>query len=253
MLAATLTRGVKAGLVAGVVFALFVVLVANPLVVYADGLHHGDGEATHHSADGHHADGQHESLVSMTLASGVSVVSAGLWAVLLGGVVFGVGFYFLEPAIPGSGAMKSYVLAAAGFVTVSGAPWLVLPPVPPGVEQSLATTPRLLWYGGMMVAGALVCLLSGYAYTRLSQSRGRLAGVTGALAAFGLLAVPVLLAPPSAGQGTLPAALQNGLTGLVVFGQILLWLTLAATHAQLATHAATERVVTSVDTPVTGD
>ncbi len=252
MLAATLTRGVKAGLVAGVVFALFVVLVANPLVVYADGLHHGDGETAQHDG-GNHADGHHEGLVSMTLSSGVSVVSAGLWAVLLGGVVFGVGYYFLEPSIPGTGATKSYVLAAAGFVTVSGAPWLVLPPAAPGVEQSLATTTRLLWYGGMMVAGALTCLLSGYAYTRLSQSRGRLVGVAGTLAAFGLLAVPTLLAPASTVQGTLPAALQNGLTGLVVFGQILLWLALAATHAQLATHAATERVETDVDTPVTGD
>lgn len=251
MLAATLTRGVKAGLVAGVVFALFVVLVANPLVVYADGLHHGDGETAHH--DGHHADGHHDSLVSMTLSSGMSVVSAALWAVLLGGVVFGVGFYFLEPAIPGSGPTKSYILAAAGFVTVSGAPWLVLPPVAPGVEQSLATTPRLLWYGGMMVVGALTCLLSGYAYTRLSQSRGRLVGVAGALAAFGLLAVPTLLAPASTAQGTLPATLQSGLTGLVVFGQLLLWMVLAATHAQLAPRTATDRVETSVDTAVTGD
>jgi hypothetical protein len=149
--------------------------------------------------------------------------------------------------------MKSYVLAVAGFVTVSGVPWLVLPPVPPGVEQSLATTTRLLWYGGMLVAGALTCLLSGYAYTRLSQSRSRFVGAAGALAAFGLLAALTLLAPANTAQGTLPATLQNGLTGLVVFGQILLWLTLAATHAQLTTRAATERVETSADTPVTGD
>ncbi|WP_302081825.1 CbtA family protein [Salinibaculum rarum] len=250
MLAATLTRGVKAGLVAGVVFALFVVLVANPLVVYADGLGH-TGGAAHHGG-GHHADGHHASIASMAISHGVSVASAALWGVLLGGVVFGVGFYFLEPAIPGSGATKSYILAAAGFVTVSGAPWLVLPPVSPGIEQSLATTTRLLWYGGMMVAGALTCLLSGYAYIRLSESRGRFVGVAGALAAFGLLAVPALLAPTSTTQGALPATLQSGIAGLVVFGQVLLWLALAATHAQLDTRAGAQ-VETSVDTSVTGD
>lgn len=250
MLAATLTRGVKAGFVAGVVFALFVALVANPLVAYADGLHDDGGTADH---DSHHADGHHDSLVSMTLSSGVSVVSAGLWSVLLGGAVFGVGFYFLEPAIPGSGSTKSYVLAAAGFVTVSGAPWLVVPPVTPGIEQSLGATTRLGWYAGMMVVGALVCLLSGYAYTRLSRSRSRLVGVAGALAAFGLLAVPTLFAPASTARGPLPTTLRSGLTGLVIFGQLLLWLVLAATHAQLNTRAATEQVKASVDTPVTGD
>ncbi len=242
MLAAYLTRGVKAGLVAGIVLALFVAIVANPLVVYADETNHAVGESHHEEGshaesahgEGGHGDGDHsEPAVSLAATKAVSILSSGLWAVLLGGVVFGIAFYFLEPAIPGTGATKSYVLAGAGFVTVSGAPWLVLPPVAPGAEQSLAVDTRLLLYGGMMVAGALTCLLAGYVYKRVSASSGRLVAGLAAVLPFGLLAIPAVLAPTNAVEGALAPELRTGLVGLVVFGQLLVWLALAATHAQL--------------------
>lgn len=248
MLTEYLSRGVKAGLVAGFVFALFLAFVANPLVAYADDANHAASEESHAFEEGHAAEeghahdtesghdgagGHHDSAVSATVTRAVSVVAGGLWAVLLGGVVFGVGFYFLEPAIPGTGAAKSYVLAFAGFVTVSGAPWLALPPAAPGAEQSLAVETRLLLYGGMMVAGALVCVLAGHLYTRLSRSRGRATAAVAALLPFGLLAIPAVLVPSNAVEGALSSELRAGLTGLFVFGQILVWLLLAAAHAQL--------------------
>lgn len=248
MFAAYLTRGVKAGLVAGVVFGLFVALVANPLVVYADERSHaasghggGDGGHVHEGAD------THESTTSMIVTTAVSVVSSGLWAVLLGGVFFGIAFYFLEPVVPGTGATKSYVLGAAGFVTVSGAPWLVLPPVSPGTRQSIPAGTRLLLYGGMVVAGALVCLLAGGVYNRLRRSSGRVAAVGGGVLPFGLLAIPAVVAPTNAVQGSLTPTLRTGLVGLFVFGQVLLWLVLAATHArfQSANGPRTERTATT--------
>jgi hypothetical protein len=233
MFAAYLVRGVKAGLVAGLVFGLFVALVANPLVAYADERAHGGHD---------HGD---DAAVPTAVDRTVSVVAGGLWAVLLGGVFFGVVFYVLEPAIPGTGAVKSYVLAGAGFVTVSGAPWLVLPPVPPGVEESLPTSTRLALYGATMVAGALVCLLSGGVYARLRASTGPAVAAAGALVPFGPLALLALAAPTTAVQGTLAPTLRAGLVGLAVFGQVLVWLLLAAAHARLrpdgsgARHVAT--------------
>jgi predicted cobalt transporter CbtA len=222
MFVASVTRGVKAGVVAGLVFALFVALVANPLVGYADGLAHEDHDGAHEGNDG-----------QLTVGDAISIVSAFLWAVLLGGVVFGVAFYLLEPLVPGIGATRSFLLAGAGFVTVSGAPWLALPPVTPGVEGTLGTTTRVVWYGGMMVAGALACLLSALLYDRLAARRGPTIGVAGALAALATLAVPATLAPTAPTSGTTPPALGAAFVGLVVFGQLLLWATLATVHALL--------------------
>ncbi len=235
-----LTRGVKAGLLAGVVFGLLMAGVANPLVAHADALNHdggGDGHHGHSHATGGEGEAHGGGAVPTAVNRGASVLAGGLWAVLLGGVFFGVVYYFLEPAIPGTGATKSYVLGAAGFVTVSGAPWLVLPPVSPGAQQSLAVSTRLPLYAGMMIVGALTCLLAGYAYNRTCESKGHAAGVAAAMLPFGLLAIPALLAPTNAVSGGLSPALRNGLTGLFVFGQALLWLLLAVGHAQFTDHA----------------
>jgi predicted cobalt transporter CbtA len=230
MFAAYLTRGVKAGIVAGIVFGLFVALVANPLVVYADERHH--AHAASGSGDGAHVHGAHDAATSTVVDKAVSVVSSGLWAVLLGGGFFGIAFYLLEPVVPGTGATKSYVFGAAGFVTVSGAPWLVLPPVSPGAQQSIPAGTRLLLYGGMVVAGALVCLLAAGVYNRLRRSNGHAVAVVGGVLPFGLLAIPAVVAPTNAVQGSLSPTLRTGLVGLFVFGQVLLWLVLAATHAR---------------------
>jgi predicted cobalt transporter CbtA len=224
MLVAYLKRGVKAGVVAGLVFGLLMALVANPLVAFADELGHGGGHAV-----GDH----HDSAVSTTVANGVSILSGALWGILLGGVVFGIAYYVLEPAIPGTGGTQSYLLAVAGFITVSGAPWLVLPPQPPGVEQALPTEMRLALYGGMMVAGALVCLLAGFVYSRLRDTHGRTTAAIAAMLSLCLLAVPAALSPVNAVESSLPSELAIGLTGTIVFGQALLWLLLAGTHARL--------------------
>ncbi|WP_123538394.1 CbtA family protein [Halosimplex salinum] len=266
MLVDYVTRGVKAGLVAGLAFGLLVALVANPLVAFADEFgHEGETRATgdHREADtdGHHdgtTSGSHEGpAVSAAVTNGVSVVSGVLWGVLLGAVVFGAGFYFLEPAIPGTGTSKSYVLAAAGFVSVSGAPWLVFPPQPPGVEQALPAETRLPLYAGMVLLGALVCLLAGAVYGRLHADLGRIVAGAAALTPFGLLSVPVALSPSTAVTHSLPSGLATGLVGLVVLGQVLLWTVLAATYARLHRRATAERGspvdADQIDSAVTAD
>jgi hypothetical protein len=229
-------RGVKAGLVAGLVFGLFVALVANPLVALADGGAHAEGD--HHASDeqGH----AHESVLSTTITDILSVGAGGLWGVLLGGVVFGAGFYLLEPALPGSGAASSLVLGGLGFLTVSGAPWLVLPPAPPGVEQSLAADTRLALYAGAIGVGAAVSLASVSLYAQLSERYSRFVTAAGALFPFSLLALLPVLTPAAPTGGSLAAVV----TGVVVFGQALLWATLAGTHAWLGRETVTETVET---------
>ncbi len=229
MLQQYLVRGLKTGAVAGLALGLFVALVVNPFVGMAEGLAGEHGHA--HGGDGHHGD-EHESVVSAVTTKAVGVLGGVFWALLLGVVTFGVAFYFLEPAIPGAGDTQSYLLAAAGFVTVSGAPWLVLPPQPPGVEEALATPVRLGLYAGMMVAGLLTCGLAGYAYTRLEQ-RGRSVAFAGAVAPFCLLVAGSLLAPANTIEATIPSTLITGFRALVVFSQAMVWVVLASTHAWL--------------------
>jgi hypothetical protein len=241
------TRGVKAGVVAGLVFGVFLALVANPMIGFAEELGHGAGDAAaahgHGATEGH---GHEAAAVSHGLTEAVSALSGVLWGVLLGAVVFGAGFYLLEPILPGSGGTGSYALALVGFVAVSGAPWLALPPRPPGAEGSLPPETRIALYAGMMVAGAVAGLLALFAYDRLHDARGRAVALAAATAT---LAVPVVLAPTAGTGGELPSELAAGVTGLIVFGQALLWLLLAAVHARL--HAGHQR--TTAGTPVAAD
>lgn len=210
MLFDSVRRGAVAGAAAGVVHGAFVALVANPLVEYVE-----------HAGHGHGA----ESVVSKTTAAAASVAGGVLWGVLLG-AAFGVAYYLLEPSLPGSGPRRVYALAAAGFLTVSGLPWLVLPPVAPGTEHALATGTRLAVYGGSMAVGAVACALSLLVYRRVRGEHGRVAA--GAVAT-----VPFLLcglgafAVPTGTSGGPPAALATAFTWLVAFGQVGLWAVLA--------------------------
>ncbi|EMA53217.1 MULTISPECIES: CbtA family protein [Halococcus] len=250
MLTAYLLRGAKAGLIAGLAFGLFIALVGNPLVGLAETFeggdagghatedHAGDASGDHHEGGAGSADGagggHHASAAVSALTTKLVSIAGGIgWGLLFGIAGFGLAYYFLEPAIPGTGATKQYLLAAAGFVTVSGAPWLVLPPQPPGAEQALPTDTRLLWYAVLLVAGAGACLLAGVAYNRLRRIRGTGVAVAGAAASFAVLAVPVLLAPANPVSVPAPADLVTTFRGLVAASQAMLWFVLASVHAWL--------------------
>ncbi|GAB3706059.1 CbtA family protein [Halorubrum pallidum] len=249
MIAAYVVNGVKAGLVAGVAFGLLVALVANPLVAFAEERaqiqHDGDAADTgghdhagagsdggHTDAGGHdHADGGLPAVVS----NGVSVLSGVLWGVFLGVAGFGIAFYVLEPIVPGTGAVRSYVFGGAGFLTASVAPWLVFPPAPPGVARSLDPNAATLLYCGAVAAGAGASVAGMYAYDRLCDERGRVTAVVGGLLPWALLvagAVALVGVPAVPVPGGMSTALANGLAGLVVFGQALTWLVLAGAHAR---------------------
>lgn len=230
MLARYVRRGLTAGLVAGFVFGVFVVLVGNPLVEVVEGAAHGHGDA---------ADGAH-SLGSLALSNAVSVGGGVFWGVLAGVVTFGIVYYFLEPVVPGRSDTQSYLLAGAGFVTASGAPWLVLPPQSAGVAQGLPVDVRIRWYVAMMVVGAVVCALSGYAYNRVARTNGRAAALVSAALPFALLAIPLAIAPANPVDGTGSDLLVASFRGFVVFGQLALWFVLASAHAWLVRRDRTD-------------
>lgn len=233
MLVEYLKYGLKAGLVAGIAFGLFMIVVGTPLVgaaeLFEEGHEHGADEA---GTDGGES-------MSAVITNATSVAGAVVMALLFG-AVFGVVYYFLEPAIPGAADTKSYLLAAAGFVTVSGAPWLVLPPQPPGVEQALGTDVRLALYVGFVVAGAVACALAGYAYNRV---RSHSKGLAFLAAAVPLVVLPLvaLAAPPNPVSGPLPDQLAVAFRGVVAFGQAFLWLVLAGAHNWVRRRELTDR------------
>lgn len=212
-----LGRGALAGVGGGVAYGLFTALVANPFVAGLETFEHG------HAGD---------PVVSTLTTSLVSVGGGVLWGLLFGITVFGIAYYFLEPVLPGGPVTKRLALGLAGFLTISGAPWLVLPPQPPGVEQSLATGARTAWYAGMMVAGAGVSALAGFLYCELAERKLVIRAVA-SVASLCLLAVPVILAPTNTVHGDVPVGLVAAFRWTVVFGQVALWATLAGVHAWL--------------------
>jgi len=214
-----LERGGLAGLAGGLGYGLFQATVGNSftagLETFESGHSHGGGPVV----DG------------LTTAV-VSVGGGVLWGLLFGIAVFGVGYYFLEPALPGGAMTGRLTLAAAGFITVSGAPWLLLPPQPPGVEQALATDTRLALYAGMMAVGAFVAGTCVFAYRR-TENRHRAVSALATALPLALLAVPVALAPENAVTGPVPSSLAAAYRWTVVFGQVGLWSTIAAVHTWL--------------------
>jgi predicted cobalt transporter CbtA len=221
MLTRHLTRGLKTGVAGGLAFGLFVTLIGTPLVRYAE------------SFEGGHSHGGGSAVASDAVGSITSVAGGVVFGALLGTVVFGALFYLLEPALPGTLGTKSYVLGAGGFLTVSGAPWLLFPPQPPGVEAALAIGVRLRWYLLLMVAGAFACGLSGYAYTRFRARGSRLPPVLGAVVPICLLPVVAALGPANPVSGSVPLSLTSVFRTIVGVGQMGLWFVLASVHAWL--------------------
>lgn len=224
-------RGLQAGLVGGIAYGCFVALIGDPLISVIEAMGQGHGHASAHAHTHTHA-----SVVSGAVTDTVSIGAGIVLGLLFGAVVFGGVYYFLEPGIPGRKDTKSYLLGGVGFVTVSGAPWLLLPPQPPGIEQAVPTDARIVWYVIMMGVGAIGCGLAGYVYVRL-RGRGRIVAFAGSVVPLFLIPVVAVLGSASLGMGTQMGTLSESLVrsfrAIVVLGQIGLWMVIAGVHAWL--------------------
>jgi hypothetical protein len=234
MLMDYMRRGLKAGLVGGIVYGVFVALIGNPLISFIEAMGGDHGNAHAHASVHSHA---HASVVSGAVTNAVSIGGGIALGLLFGVIVFGGVYYFLEPEIPGRADTRSYLLGGAGFVTVSGAPWVLFPPQPPGIEQVLPVDVRIAWYAIMMGVGAIACGLSGYAYVQLRTQR-QIVALAGGVVPFFLIPVVAVLGATSLGvrtgigmAGT--GALVRSFRAIVAFGQIGLWMIIAGVHTWL--------------------
>ena len=221
MFVAYLKRGLLAGGVAGLAYGLFMATVANPLVGYIE-----------HAQHGHSHAGEGGSVVAESTTAVVSVGSGLLWAILLGGC-FGIALYVLEPALPGRGAAKGFVLAAGGFLTISVTPWLVLPPFAPGAEQALSTDIRFALYAGLVALGGAIAASSVLAYNRVEPRSRALAVVAGATPVVAAVVVLPLVSPTLVTHPELSADLVAAYRAMVVLSQGSIWLLIAATFGWL--------------------
>lgn len=221
-----LRRGAMSGAVGGGAYGLYTALVGNPLVAHAEELAHRGNEHSH---------GHEEAAASVVTEGVTQAVSVGGGVVLglvFGVVVFGVAAYLFEPALPDRSG--SYLLGLGGFLTVSGVPWLVLPPAAPGVEPSLSTDAALSLYAALMATGAAACLAAGWTSHRLSD-RGSPVAAGAGLAVFGaVVGLAVLLAPSPTYESALPATFETAYVGVVAVGQLGLWGVTAAAHDRLS-------------------
>jgi len=207
-----LKRGIAAGSLAGTFYRLFIWRIMNPLVVYMERLssYGGNTEEAH--------------ILSEPLSVMISTGGGVLWGSLLG-TAFGFAYFVLEPTLPGN-RVKVYSLAAAGFMAVSGVPWLVLPPSVPGIDHQFGIEIRIIVYGLMMILGALAVVGSVTAYSRAADTAGRAMALGVAVFLFVLLVLLGLIAPSPFG-GDLPGELVTAFRWLVMFGQAGLWIVIA--------------------------
>jgi hypothetical protein len=218
-----LRGGAIAGAVGGGAYGLYVALVGNPLVAHAE-------ELAHHGHE--HGHGHGTTVVADGVTSVVSVGGSAALGLLFGLVVFGFVGYLLEPALPDRGG--SFLLGLGGFLTVSGVPWLVLPPAAPGVETAMSTDFALYLYAGLMAVGAVACIASGWVYHRLAEY-GQPVGTAAALVVFVTTVGIAAVVTPSPGyESGVPTTLEAAYIGTVVVGQIGLWGVTAAVHEGLA-------------------
>lgn len=231
-----LKRGVGAGGVAGLAYGLFMAFVANPLTAYLEHSHH---DHAHHAAESATA-------VAESTAAIASIGGGLLWAIFLGGV-FGIGLFVFEPAIPGTGAIRSYVLAGVGFVTISATPWLVLPPSAPGSERLYAVDTRLAIYGGLVVLGALVSATAISLYRRTVSSHRLFGLATGVVPIVAMIIVVPALTPTVVTHPEVSTDLVAAYQAMVVAGQAGIWLLIAVTFSWLERRDGSTAVAQSTD------
>lgn len=216
MLSRYFQRGIAAGGVTGLLYGVYLQLVVEPQIRYLEGL---AGEHAHES----------HGLMAEATATLYTVGGGVLWGVLLG-ACFAVTYYLLEPEL--HHRLGSYVVAAAGLVTVSLAPWAALPPVPPGVTRTMPAETRVVLYAVLMAVGAAVCATCLVLNSRISRRRNRAVRYAVSMSPLLLLVAAALLSPAGYSSGP-PEPLRSSFVWTVAFGQTALWFGLALTFDRL--------------------
>jgi len=224
-----LKGGLIAGGLAGVVYGLFMAFVGNPMTDFLHDYGHGHDHDHGHSHESAHA-------VAESTTALVSIGSGLLWAIFLGGL-FAVALFVFEPALPGTRAAKSVLLAGVGFFSISVTPWLVVPPAAPGAENLYGIDSRLAIYGALVVVGLVTSAAAISIYKRTMRHGRLLAVAASGLPIFGVLVVVPLVTPTVVAHPELPADLVGAYQAMVVLSQAAVWGIIAVTYNWLQRRA----------------
>lgn len=232
-----LQRGVIAGVIAGIAYGVFMATVGNPLSEYIHDHGHDHGHGHDHTHSHAH---DHAHAVSETVTAIVSVGSGMLWAIFLGGI-FAIALYVFEPALPGREAGSAYLIAAAGFFSVSVTPWLALPPAAPGAENAYGIDTRLAMYVALIGLGVVVSAVSIVAYKR-TTSRNRVLGlVSGSVPIIATVIVVPLATPTIVTHPELSGTLVSAFQATVFLSQAAIWVLIAAVFNWLRRRESVDR------------
>jgi predicted cobalt transporter CbtA len=238
---AVIKRALIAGLAAGLLFALYLVVVAEPTIDRAVAIEDAQAEVHH---DGHHGEAPlftRGEQVSGGMLAGV--LFAGLVSVVLGTVYASVRHRFAT----GSDFQRVLVLAAAGFATTALFPAVKYPANPPAVGDPDTVGTRTAQYVGLLVfaivAAIVVAKLSGQLRARVSD-QARIVLLVGAVALLYGGALVAFPGSPDSIDPSMPADLIWRFRIQSLGGLALLWSTLGLGFGWLMARAAAPAVVT---------
>ncbi len=238
-----LTYCIVAGVIAGIAFGLIVTFIMEPLIRTAICYEQTD-QPTCTIEEGMVLRADQE-LVAFAASPVIGLALGLLFALIYAG---------FHPYIPGrTTRTKALVLASLAFLTVPAIPSIAMPPLPPGVANSLPTAERDMWYG-IIALGAVLGFSFGLAVYNLLSRRGfRRGSAAGAalLIMFVAPAIPLVLYPGSTASGTALSDPTLGPTfqALSLTAQAILWAVLALVFSFLWSRAEGSKQASGVASP----
>lgn len=225
------THGIVAGTASGAAFGVFVLFVVSPQIAAIESAH----------ASGFHSTAESTLAFSTLFTIGGSTV----WRLILG-LIFSLLYYIFENLLPGSHRSNPFLLAGAGFVTVSGVPWLLLPPSVEPVVEGLSQSTRTLLYFGGIGAGAVTASTSLYLSSRVTN-RGTIETIGISATPFAVTLITGFVIRMTILQPTV-SSYNWGYAATVVLGQLLLWLSLAGIFSISMSHRSPDAVAEIAET-----
>lgn len=213
--------GVVAGLVIGLLFALYTSVMFLPLMEQAE-------VYEHHTANEFESHAHPAAQSTFGPIAGIEIttlIGNIAWVVTLG-VLTAIGFYFAEPMLESlERHWRGLLVGLAGFVATRVVTWPVYYPVSPAADVALPKSVYIPWYWTIVGVTALTFLSMPFVYRYLCQTYEKRTAQLG-LGAVGLIpVVAVILAPAnSVTSAGAPIAFHYRYIVTVVGGQLAVWL-----------------------------
>ncbi len=230
----SLKYGVLAGLAAGLILGILLFVFQEPLI---------DRAICYEQTGGPTCAVQDEMVPrvyqKLVLVAGLPIVGLGF------GLFFALIYGSFHPYLPGrTTRAKVLVLALLAWIVFPLLPSIRLPPLPPGVANTMGPNERGMWFGLIALGGALGIGLGFALYHLLvrrdASKRGHMKAGIAALAVMAIVAaIPILLFPGTVLSGASlvepSLILRYQVTTIVADG--IMWLVLGYVYSYLRTRA----------------